>query len=72
MERSVPSHRHVQRSERNDANKPLTRARARILSSQNSQANENHSLATNAKYCTLPTHAQAPSGSRLTIKRLKD
>ena len=56
----------------NDANKPLTRARARILASQDSQSNnENHPLVTN-EYELLPTHAPAPSGSRLTIKRLKD
>ena len=32
----------------NDANKPITRARAKIIASQNSQANnENHPLVTN-------------------------
>ena len=57
----------------NDANKPLTRARARILASQDSQANnENHPLVTNNEYELLSTHAPAPSGSRLTIKRLKN
>ena len=55
------------------ANKPLTRARAKILASQDSQANnENHSLTTTAEYEIIPTHAPATSGSRLKIKRLKD
>ena len=55
-----------------EANKPLTRARARILASQDSQANENPPFATTAEYEIVPTQAPAPSGSRLTIKRLKD
>ena len=55
-----------------ESNKPLTRARARILASQDSQANENKPLETNAEYEIMPTQAPAPSGSRLTIKRLKD
>ena len=55
------------------ATKPLTRARAKILASQDSQANnENHSLATNTEYEIIPSHAPAISGSRLTIKRIKD
>ena len=56
----------------NEAIKPLTKARARFLASQESQANENHSLATSADYDLITTHAPAPSGSRLTIKRIKD
>ena len=56
----------------NDANKPLTRARAKIIASQNSQANnENHPLVTIDETELLATHAPAPSGSRLTIRRLK-
>ena len=55
-----------------EANKPLTRARARILASQDSQANENPPLETTAEYVIVPTQAPAPSGSRLVIKRLKD
>ena len=55
-----------------EARKPLTRARARIIASQNSQTNENHSLEEKAEYEIVPTQAPAPSGSRLTIKRLKD
>ena len=57
----------------NDANKPITRARAIIIASQNSQANnENHPLVTIDETELLATHAPAPSGSRLTIKRLKN
>ena len=56
----------------NDAKKLLTRARARNLASQDSQSKESHSLATDADYCIIPTHAPAPSRSRLTIRRLKD
>ena len=54
-----------------EANKPLTRARARIIAVQNSQANENHPRVAKAEYEIMPTQALAPSGSRLTIKRLK-
>ena len=50
-----------------EANKPLTRARARIIAVQNSQANENHPLVAKAEFEIVPTQAQAPSGSRLTI-----
>ena len=54
-------------------NKPLTRSRAKILASQDSQVNnENHPLATSAEYEIIPTHAPAISGSHLTIKRIKD
>ena len=53
----------------NEANKPLTRARAKILASQDYQVNDNQTLATTE---LIPTHAPAPSGSRLTIKRIKD
>ena len=53
----------------NDANKPLTRSRAKILASQNSQSNENNPPTTSSD-CIIRT--QAPSGSRLTIKLLKD
>ena len=53
----------------NEANKPLTRARAKILASQDSQVNENRTLETME---LIPTHAPAPSGSRLIIKRIKD
>ena len=56
----------------NDANKPLARSRARILASQNSQANENNHPPTTSSDCIMSTHAPAPSGSRLTIKRFKD
>ena len=54
-------------------NKPLTRARAKILASQDSQTNnENHPLATNDEYEIIPTQAPTASGSRLTIKRIKN
>ena len=53
----------------NEANKPLTIARAKILASQDYQVNDNQPLATTE---LIPTHAPAPSGSRLTIKRIKD
>ena len=53
----------------NDANKPLTRARAKIIASQYSQSNENNSLATRAE---IVSQSHAPSGSSLIIKRIKD
>ena len=49
----------------NDANKPLTRARAKILASQDSQSIENNSLATRAE---IVSQSHAPSGSSLIIK----
>ena len=55
-----------------ETNKPLTRSRARILASQNSQSIENNPLNTCDDDCIIPTHAPAPSGSRLTIKRVKN
>ena len=53
----------------NEGNEPLTRARARILASQNSPTIENDSLTTRAE---IVSQSHAPSGSSLTIKRLKD
>ena len=53
----------------NEANKPLTIARAKILASQDYQVNDNQPPATTE---LIPTHAPAPSGSRLTIKRIKN
>ena len=53
----------------NYANKPLTRARSKILASQDSQSNENRSLATSAE---IISQSQAPKGSRLIITRMKE
>ena len=53
----------------NEANKPLTIARAKILASQDYQVNDNQPLAITE---LIPTHAPATSGSRITIKRIKD
>ena len=44
----------------NDADKPLTRARAKILASQKSQNNEQNSLAPRAE---IVSQSHAPSGS---------
>ena len=52
-----------------DADKPLTRARAKILASQKSQNNEQNSLAPRAE---IVSQSHAPSGSSLIIKRIKD
>ena len=55
----------------NESNKPLTRSRARVHASQNSQSIENNPPTTCACDCIIPTHAPAPSGSRLITKRFK-
>ena len=53
-------------------NKPFTRSKAKILASQNSQSIESNPPTTCAEDCIIPAHAPAPSGSRLTMKRLKN
>ena len=49
----------------NEANKPLTRSRTKLLASKSSQlkSNENDPQTTSDD-CIIPTHAPAPSGSR--------